>query len=118
MEITILELSGKKVEALAETRKLELEQLDSQFHALQKEINVLQDAQTQHELDIAKRKMEIDVLRAAGYELDALAIERAIELDSIDESLRAYQQSAWALQDVIETFDEFNEKIEQLVPPT
>ena len=110
LRIRILELEGRTVEALAATRELELAAADSSLHALMRRIYVLEDEATALEaanaaaaeaaqLARARSGLEAQILRLQGDAAGALAIERRLELEAMDVSLRPLQQRIYALQD-------------------
>ncbi len=113
LEIQIMELEGKSVEALAAKRAIELSALDSSLIPLQNRIYVLQDEAKAAEIanaaitkaaEIAKaqRGLDIQLLEAQGKSVEALAAKRTDELGALDESLKATQLNIWATLDKAE----------------
>lgn len=121
LEIQLLEALGKSSEALTARRELELAALDETLRSLQLQIYAAQDAKAASEaaaeatrtmaaeqerlaeqalaLSRERRSMEIDLLEAQGFAVEALAARRAIELETIDASLRGLQLQIYAAQD-------------------
>lgn len=73
------------------------EPMDEYIDALEQQA----DAATQAADAIGAQRysLEIELLRQLGRETEAVALERARELESIDESNRALQNRIWALRD-------------------
>jgi hypothetical protein len=121
LEIQLLEALGKSTEALSARRELELAALDETLRSLQLQIYAAQDAKAASEaaaeaartmaaeqerlaeqalaLSRERRSMEIDLLEAQGFAVEALAARRAVELETIDASLRGLQLQIYAAQD-------------------
>lgn len=103
MEAKILELSGRKTEALVTNRLIELDAMDASLRPLQERINILTDeaqmAETAKQVASSKADLEIEILRLTGKEAQAVAAERKIELAAMDESLRPLQQRIYSLTD-------------------
>lgn len=117
LEIQLLEATGQSAQALAMQRQIELEAMDESLRGLQ--LNVwsaidaaaaqkeLVEAQAEaaakaEELLVQRQSMEIELLNATGRTAEATAMQRAIELAAMDESLRALQQQIWAANDATE----------------
>jgi hypothetical protein len=121
LEIQLLEALGKSSEALAARRELELAALDETLRGLQLQIYAAEDAKNASNaaaeaartmaaeqerlaeqtlaLSRERRSMEIDLLEAQGFAVEALAARRAVELETIDASLRGLQLQIYAAQD-------------------
>ena len=50
--------------------------------------------------------MEIELLEAQGKSEEALALQRQMELDAMDESLRALQEEIWATEELSKAMEE------------
>jgi hypothetical protein len=121
LEIQLLEALGKSSEALAARRELELAALDETLRGLQLQIYAAEDAKNASNaaaeatktmaaeqerlaeqtlaLSRERRSMEIDLLEAQGFAVEALAARRAVEVETIDASLRGLQLQIYAAQD-------------------
>lgn len=128
LQVQILDLEGRSLEAVALQRQLELAAMDASLRPLQERIYQLLDerkaaeiaaeaaaetARAQEEaarlveeanrraLDIARQRsgLEIQYMELTGDSLGALAAQRALELAAMDESLRPLQSLVWSLQD-------------------
>jgi len=119
-EIRLLELQGNATAALSATRQLELEGTDETLRALLREIHAAEDAKAASEaaaeaaaraaeeqaraleaataLNRQRRELEIELLEAQGFAVQALAARRALELEGMDASLRALKEQIWAAQ--------------------
>jgi hypothetical protein len=120
LEIRLLELQGNATAALSATRQLELEGTDETLRALLREIHAAEDAKAASEaaaeaaaraaeeqaraleaataLNRQRRELEIELLEAQGFAVQALAARRALELEGMDASLRALKEQIWAAQ--------------------
>lgn len=114
LEIQLLDATGHSVEALAARRADELAVLDASLRPLQETVwaaldaadaqKALADAQ-QQAADAARAiadkrgDLEIQLLRAQGNEMAAVALERQRELEALDPSLRAMQMMVYSAQD-------------------
>lgn len=59
--------------------------------------------------------LEVELLRELGREQDAVAMERARELDALDESNRAIQQRIWMLQDEAASVEQMRKKTDDVL---
>jgi hypothetical protein len=104
MEIELLDLQGKATEALARERENELKETNALLQPLQKMIYAQQDLNDL--MDKAStllstwHDMESQLLELQSDKIGALAIQRAAELESLDESLRPLQELIYAQQDL------------------
>lgn len=120
LEIDLMEALGQSSEALAARRKIELEAMDESLRGLQQQIWAALDAKAAADaaaeaakalaeeqakaaeaaakLAADKRELEIQLLEAQGFALDALNARRAIELEATDASLRSLKEAIWAAQ--------------------
>lgn len=120
LEIDLMEALGDSSGALAERRKLELAAMDESLRGLQEQIWVAIDArraadeaaaatkaladeqakqvEAAAKLAADRRELEIQLLEAQGFAIEALAARRAIELETIDASLRGLKEQIWAAQ--------------------
>lgn len=113
LEIELMEALGKSTEALAARRALELAGMDATLRGLQLQIYAANDAReaslaaaeeqarlAEEALALARdrRSLEIELLEAQGFAIEALTLRRAMELEAIDESLRGIQEQIWAAQ--------------------
>lgn len=121
LEIQLMEAQGNAAGALAARRQLELESMDAGLRALQQQVWAAEDAakaaqeladanakaaeeaaaaaEAAKALAADRRSMEIDLMEALGNSAEALAARRQVELEAMDESLRALQQQIWAALD-------------------
>lgn len=103
MKITVMELEGYE-DALLLRRAYELEQMDPLLRSTQVRIWQLEEEAeaTEKAAAIAKARnsMEIELLTAQGNTTEAVARQRQIELDTLDESLRPLQEMIWAQEDL------------------
>ena len=121
LEIDLLEALGNASGALAARRMLELEGIDATLRGLQTQIWAAEDAAAAAERlaeaqekaakeaeEIAKatlslarerRSLEIELMDALGNSTGALNARRELELQSMDETLRALQRQIWAAED-------------------
>jgi tape measure domain-containing protein len=120
LEIQLMEAQGQTSEALAARRAIELAGMDASLRGLQQQIYAAEDAreaslaaaeaaaqaaEEQERLAEAalalardRRSLEIELLEAQGFAIEALTLRRAMELEAIDESLRGIQEQIWAAQ--------------------
>lgn len=128
LEIQILELTGKTVEATSIKRQQELSEMDASLKPLQERIFALQDEKEAAEVSTkymamvtasekaaeeerakaanaaaviasSRAKLEIEILSLLGNTSEAVGRQRAIELEAMDASLRPFQSRIFALQD-------------------
>lgn len=103
MEITLLELSGDKVGALAKRREIELASMDASNRALAQQIYALQDQAEAMEKAKAiaqeRASLEIRLMEATGDAAGVLAARRREELAGLDEANRAYLQYIHGIED-------------------
>lgn len=102
-DIRILELQGKKTEALAKSREAELAAMDATLRAQQEMIWALEDQAEAlaklADLTRSTKSLQADILGAQGRTGEATAIRRAMELEGVDPMLQPLQRAAWALSD-------------------
>ncbi len=120
LEIQLMEAQGLTSEALAARRAIELAGMDASLRGLQQQIYAAEDAReaslaaaeaaaqaaeeqarlAEEALALARdrRSLEIELLEAQGFAIEALTLRRAMELEAIDESLRGIQEQIWAAQ--------------------
>ena len=120
LEIDLMEALGNSAGALAARRQAELDAMDESLRALQQQIWAALDARAAAEaaanaakalaeeqakaaeaaakLAADRRELEIQLLEAQGFALDALNARRAIELEATDASLRSLKEAIWAAQ--------------------
>ena len=118
LEIDLMEALGNSSEALALRREMELEAMDASLQGLQKQIWAALDARRATEeaataakafaeqqakaleaaskLAADRRELEIQLLEAQGFAVEALAARRQLELEATDETLRGLKQQIWA----------------------
>ena len=118
LEIELMEALGNSTGALAATRALELAGLDASLRGLQLQIYAANDAReaslaaaeaaaaaAEEQARLAeeafalaqnRRSLEIELLDAQGFAVEALALRRAMELEAMDASLRGIQMQIWA----------------------
>lgn len=114
LEIALLAATGKEAEALAAARAMELESLPASIRALQESVWAAQDAaQAENELAAARaatasearsnfettQRLQAEIFRLQGQEAQAVKIERQLEIDAMQESLRPMLLRKYALQD-------------------
>jgi hypothetical protein len=121
LEIELLDALGNSTEALVQRRQMELSSMDETLRGLQTQIWAAQDAreasvaaaeaakvaaeeQAQQlefvaDLAIRRRELEIELLDAQGMAVEALSARRAMELESMDATLRALKEQIYAAQD-------------------
>ncbi len=134
LEIDLLEALGNSTEALVQRRELELASIDETLRGLQTQIWAAQDAreasvaaaeaakaaaEEQAEqlefvaaLAIKRRELEIELLEAQGFAVEALTARRAMELEGMDASLAGLKEQIWAAQAKAEA-DELAAKVAQ-----
>lgn len=111
MEITLMELSGDSLGALAAARALERAELDPTLHALYDEIAAKQDsikasqdlAAAQAEAaNLAQQRanLEIQLMNAQGDAAGALAAQRALDVAATTEANRSIVLAIHAAQDL------------------
>lgn len=104
MEIELLELQGKAAEALARERANELNETNDLLKPLQEMIYAQQDLNDLMEKSTNLLKtwhsMESRLLELQSDKVGALAVRRAAELESLDESLRPLQELIYAQEDL------------------
>jgi hypothetical protein len=120
LEIDLMEALGNSSEALALRREMELEAMDASLQGLQKQIWAALDArkateeaaaaaqafaeqqakalEAANKLAADRRELEIQLLEAQGFAVEALAARRQLELEATDETLRGLKQQIWAAQ--------------------
>lgn len=118
LEIRLLELTGKTAEATAIKREKELVGLDATNKDLQKRIWALEDEaeaiQKATEIANERKNLEIQLLELEGKSKEAVALQRQLELASIDDSNKALQERIWLLQDEKEEADAAKAAADQL----
>lgn len=120
LEIQLMDALGNSTGALAARRELELAGMDESLRALQRQIWAAEDARAASDaateaaklaaeeqaraleaataLNRQRRELEIELLEAQGFAVQALAARRALELEGMDASLRALQEQIYAAQ--------------------
>lgn len=97
LELRLLELTGKGVEAQAEREKDLLAALSPANAALQKQVLEAEKAATAAErlaeIGRARRALEVELLEATGQSAEALARLRADELEALPPELRELQRT-------------------------
>ncbi|MDD3681998.1 MAG: hypothetical protein PHX36_10785, partial [Mesotoga sp.] len=58
------------------------------------------------EIEAKRASMQIELLEAQGKSEEALALQRQMELDAMDESLRALQEEIWATEELSKAMEE------------
>lgn len=99
MMVTILELEGKTTESVMLARKLEFATMEESLKPLQNRISQLQDEAKIKELSNNITAKTIEILKLQGKEEEALAIQRKMEMESLDPALREFQKIIYALED-------------------
>ncbi len=99
LEIQIMELQGKGVEALAARRADELAAADATLRPLIEQRHALEDAAKATELATSRRALEIQIMEMQGKSAEALAARRADELAAADATLRPLIEQRHALED-------------------
>ena len=111
LQIKLLEKQGKSSEALALSRQMELDSTDESLHALLKMIWALDDAaaaESERAREVEKaeqllnrqKSLQVQLLNEQGESEKALALQREIELDGLDDSLKALMLQIYAQQDL------------------
>ncbi len=120
LEIQLMDALGNSTGALAARRELELAGMDESLRALQRQIWAAEDARAASDaateaaktaaeeqaraleaataLNKQRRELEIELLEAQGFAVQALAARRALELEGMDASLRGLQEQIWAAE--------------------
>ena len=120
LEINLMTALGQTAEAVAAQRQIELAAMDESLRGLQNQIWAAEDARAAseaaavaareaaqiqaEELEAAtklaadRRELEIQLLEAQGFAVEALAARRQLELEGMDETLRALKMQIWAAQ--------------------
>ena len=120
LEIDLMEALGDASGALAERRKIELAAMDESLRGLQEQIWAALDAkraadeaaaatkalaeeqakqlEAANKLAADRRELEIQLLEAQGFAVEALAMRRKLELDGMDATLRGLKEQIWAAQ--------------------
>jgi tape measure domain-containing protein len=128
LEINLMEELGQSTEALAARREIELAAIDETLRGLQLQIYAAKDAKdairmaseaqaqltaqqaqaADQALALARQRaaLEIDLLEAQGKSTEALAANRKIELDGVDETLRGIKEQIFAAQDARKAAEE------------
>jgi len=115
LELRINELTMSSSDFLAKKRQLELAAMDDSLKPLQERIYQLEDEATANakaaEIADKRQSLEIELLNLTGKSAEAVAIQRKIELASLDDSLKPLQERVWALQDEQSATGNVNENI-------
>lgn len=127
LEIQLMTAQGRTAEASAAQRNLQLADMDESLRSLQLQIFAAEDARAANEaaaaasaqaaelaaqaaqeqeraieaaaaLNRQRRELEIDLLEAQGFAVQALTARRALELEGMDASLRALKEQVYAAQ--------------------
>jgi tape measure domain-containing protein len=120
LEINLMTALGQTAEAVAAQREIELAAMDESLRSLQNQIWAAEDARAASEAAAAaareaaqiqaaeleaatklaadRRELEIQLLEAQGFAIEALAARRQLELEGMDETLRALKMQIWAAQ--------------------
>jgi len=117
LEVELLRAQGKESEALALSRKIELDTIDPVNRGLQESVYAREDEiriiQAVTGIKQKYADLEVELLRAQGKESQALALSRERELATIDPANHALQESVYAREDEIAAI-EAQKKIRQL----
>jgi hypothetical protein len=100
MQSKLLALQGDKTAILADQRANELESLDESLRPLQELIYAQEDLNDLMEKSTKWNSMESRLLELQSDKVGALAVRRADELESLDESLRPLQELIYAQEDL------------------
>lgn len=120
LEIELMNAQGRTADAQAAQRQLELADTDEGLRSLRLQIFAAEDARAANAaaaeaaaqaaeeqakameaaaaLNKQRRELEIDLLDAQGLAVEALTARRALELEGMDETLRALKEQIWAAQ--------------------
>ena len=97
LEIELLKLQGNEIEAIKRLREKELSALDSSLRPLQERIYRLEDEASANakaaEIADKRQSLEIELLNLTGKSTEAVALQRKIELASLDDSLKPLQET-------------------------
>lgn len=132
LQIQIMELEGKAVEALAATRAVEMAELDASLRPLQERVYALQDeadavdkanqaAAKAAEDQAGYRELEIQFMEARGRKEQAEAARRADTLAGLDSYSQALQKLIWAANEAAARETEragLQERIDQMMGNT
>lgn len=113
-ELDLLKLAGDDVSYLNEQRVRELELLSDTDAAIQRQINAEEDRQALLSQTEALQD-EYDLLLLTGDDVAYLAEQRERELEEIDDSNKALQESIWLEEDRQKALEESNAILETYI---
>ena len=99
LEIKILELEDKSIEALTMKREIELAATNESLRPLQERIYALIDEAKALALRRTQAKMEVEIMKLEGNARGALEASRWAEYLAMDESLKPLQYRIYLLKD-------------------
>lgn len=109
LQIQLLQAQGDTAAATALQRSIALAAIDPSLQALQQQVWAAQDAAKAAAAATAllnqKNQIQIALLQAQGKAVEAVALQRKLELAALDPTLRGLQQQVYAAQDVAKAKD-------------
>lgn len=112
LRIDLMEAEGKTSEATALRRAKELKEMSATDAELQRRIWLLEDEKT---LTADTYSYQYKILQLLNKAEEALALQRAKELDETPEQLRAVQQYIFAIEDEITARDKASKAIDTTI---
>lgn len=112
LRIDLMEAEGKTSEATALRRAKELKEMSATDAELQRRIWLLEDEKT---LTADTYSYQYKILQLLNKSEEALALQRAKELDETPEQLRAVQQYIFAIEDEITARDKASKAIDTTI---
>jgi hypothetical protein len=110
LQVQLLQAQGDTAGATALQRQIALAALDPSLQDLQKQVWAAQDAAaaaaTAQQLANKQTELQIQLLQAQGKATQALALQRKMELDALDPSLRGIQQQIYRAEDIAKAKDD------------
>lgn len=100
LQIKLLEIQGNSTEALAITRKLELEAANDSEQAILNLIYAQEDLNRAIEKQNKITNLQIRLFNAQGKDVEALALTRKLELDAASDSEKAILAQIYAQEDL------------------
>jgi phage-related minor tail protein len=117
LELELFNLTHTAAEQLANSRKLEIDSMDSSLVGIKKQIFAQQDLAEalvkSNEILAQRTALELELFNLTHTAVEQLANSRKLELDSLDSSLVGLKQQIFAQQDLAQALVKSNEILAQ-----
>ena len=116
LENSLLEISGRHLEAVANARRAELNALQPELRDLQVMVWLRQDeaeaAANAKAVATQYQSLQVQLLTAMGQAEQSLAMKRQMELAALDATLRPIQQAIYAYEDYAAAIQKINDAVQ------